>query len=55
MTFTTEMVLVRPVEGAHVRCPETRQPLPREGKRVVLSSYWQRRILAGDVIVVEEP
>lgn len=55
MAFTPEMALVRPVEGAHVRCPETKQPLPQTGKRVVLSSYWQRRILAGDVIVVEEP
>lgn len=36
-----------------VRDPKTRRPLPQQGKRVRMSSYWRRRARSGDVRLVE--
>lgn len=35
-----------------VRDPITKQALPKEGKLVLIDSYWTRRIKAGDVHVI---
>lgn len=44
---------VRPAwDGAIVRDPATMRPLPAAGAEVVETTYWRRRIAAGDVIVV---
>lgn len=48
----TRRVLI-PVEGRLVRDPTTYEALPAEGKAVEMNSYWQRKLLAGDV--TEEP
>lgn len=44
---------VKPKPGVKVRCPETKQHLPPEGKDVQPSSYWVRRLLDGDVLLVK--
>lgn len=38
-----------PKPGLVVRDPDTLQALPAEGAEVPLSSYWNRRLAAGDV------
>lgn len=48
----TKRVTVRPVEGRRVRIPDTGAVLTAE-KEVPLTSYWLRRIEAGDVEMVE--
>lgn len=40
---------VKPKRGRIVRDPRSRLPLPAEGKEVPGSSFWVRRIEAGDV------
>jgi len=47
-----EKVLIKPREGLRVKNPKTMQPLPAEGTRVVLSTYWKRRLNAADIVVV---
>lgn len=47
-------VKVKPLPGNILRDPATRFPLPVEGKVVTINSFWQRRLDAGDVVVVEE-
>lgn len=42
-------ITVKPSEGARVLNPATRQPLPAEGASVPRSTYWLRRIAAGEV------
>ena len=44
-----ERMLVRPAEGLKVRHPDRRH-LAKQGETVTLTSYWRRRIAAGDVI-----
>lgn len=48
-------IYVKPVEGRLVRDPLTQQVLPAHGQRVVSSTFWQRRIVKGDVVEVAEP
>lgn len=45
-------IKVKPAVGVKVRDPLTMQHLPDEGKEVVASTYWVRRIKCGDVIDV---
>jgi len=45
--------ILRPAEGVKVRHPDGRQ-LAAEGERVTMSSFWQRRLDAGDVVEVVE-
>ena len=47
-----EKIFLVPRAGYIVRDPETKKPLPAEGMEVEKSSYWVRRIQAGDVSVV---
>ncbi len=46
---------VIPAPGLIVHDPERGDPLPPEGRDVVDSSYWYRRVRDGDVTVVETP
>ncbi|MBU1610334.1 MAG: DUF2635 domain-containing protein [Proteobacteria bacterium] len=46
---------VKPTEGRRVLNPATRQPLPAEGASVEKSSYWLRRIAAGEVVETKPP
>jgi hypothetical protein len=50
-----ELIFVRPVEGARVRDPATKKPIPDAGLLVESSGYWQRRIRVGDVVTTEAP
>lgn len=43
------------VAGAVIRDPQSKQPLPAEGGEVPDSSFWIRRLRAGDVVIVAEP
>ena len=54
---TPPQLHVRPVVvGSVIRDPHTRRPLPAEGGRVPDSSFWHRRLLAGEVVeVTAEP
>lgn len=47
----TTRVLLKPAEGRLVRNPDTYEALPAEGKAVEMNSYWQRRLIAGDVVI----
>lgn len=47
-----EKIFLVPRFGNIVRDPDTKNPLPAEGMEVERSSYWVRRIQAGDVSVV---
>ncbi|MBG3875499.1 DUF2635 domain-containing protein [Desulfovibrio oxamicus] len=46
---TPELITVYPVQGIKVRDPQTLQHVPDEGLEVPRSTYWLRRISAGDV------
>ncbi len=48
-------IFLIPRPGYIVRDPETKKPLPADGIEVERSSYWVRRIQAGDVSVVVVP
>ena len=48
-------IFVKPVEGGIVRDPVTMQIVPKEGKKVRLDKYWQRRIDDKDVNASELP
>ncbi len=39
-------------EGLIVLEPSSKQPLPAEGKEVSRTTYWLRRLRAGDVVEV---
>jgi hypothetical protein len=42
--------------GQHVvRIPRTHELLPPEGREVPANRFWHRRLLAGDVVLVETP
>lgn len=47
----TTRVLVKPAEGRLVRDPDTYQALPPGGAPVDMNSYWQRKLMAGDVVI----
>lgn len=40
---------IRPVAGRVVRDPETNEPLAPQGEKKPNTSYWQRRLIDGDV------
>ena len=44
------MVFVKPVKGVVVPDPDRKDELPAEGRSVVMSAYWQRRINEGSVV-----
>lgn len=44
---------LKPAPGLIVRDPNTRQPLPAEGREVQLTDWWARRLRAGDVVEVQ--
>jgi hypothetical protein len=47
------MMQVKPREpGLVIRDPRTRRPLPPQGGPVPDSSYWRRRLLDGDVVLL---
>lgn len=50
-----EKIFLMPRSGVIVRDPETKKPLPEEGLEVERSSYWTRRIMAGDVFAIPKP
>lgn len=41
-------------QGAVIRDPQTKRPLPAEGGQVPETSFWMRRLRAGDVVLVGE-
>jgi len=45
---------VRPRPGFVVRDPETKQPVPAEGREVPASTYWMRRVKDGDLELVAD-
>ncbi|MGY3571966.1 DUF2635 domain-containing protein [Vibrio paucivorans] len=47
-------VILKPKAGLTVRHPKTLKPLNKEGTRVEMSAYWQRRLRDGDVVVVRD-
>lgn len=40
--------------GLIIRDPETGRPIPDEGKTVKWSSFWARRKLDGDIVLVSD-
>lgn len=48
-------MIVKPKPGLIVRDPDTRQPLPTEGREVPPSTWWMRRLNSGDVVLVPPP
>lgn len=42
------------VEGAIIRDPVTRMPLPAEGGEVPDNTFWRRRLRDKEVVIVEE-
>jgi len=49
-------IKIRPVvPGAVIRDPESRRVLPEEGAEVEETSFWTRRLLAGEVVVMQPP
>jgi hypothetical protein len=50
------MMRVKPVDpNAVIRDPHTRMPLPAEGGEVPENSFWVRRVLAGEVVRIDQP
>lgn len=50
-----ETKTLRPVAGAHVRDPDSRQPLAAAGEEKQMNDFWCRRVRDGSVAVVTEP
>ncbi len=46
---------IKPVENRIVPDPYMNDALPAEGRKVELDQYWNRRLLDGDITIVEEP
>lgn len=47
---------VKPADPAAViRDPNTKVQLPAEGAEVPENTFWTRRLLAGDVVRIDEP
>ena len=56
MSEAPKILFLKPGKpGMVVRDPQSRAKLPPEGGRVPNNQYWQRRIIAGDAIQVDEP
>lgn len=47
-------ITIRAAEGRRVRHPETKQVLDNRALTVEKSGYWTRRLLAGDVVLVDD-
>lgn len=45
-------IFIKPADGLRIKDPETFQVLAKEGEYKTHSTYWQRRILDGDVLEV---
>lgn len=43
-------MFVKPKPGLVVRDPESKRPLPSEGREVPSEGYWLRRLRSGDVV-----
>lgn len=41
------------IEGAIIRDPITKQPLPAQGREVPDNSFWRRRLADGEVVLVD--
>lgn len=50
--FKEELSEIRPVDGRHVPDPQVGSILPKEGRKVIIDQYWQRRLRDGDVVIV---
>ncbi len=48
-------VLLKPLEGILTPDPATGKPLPAEGSRVELTTYWRRRLANREVTAPENP
>lgn len=47
---------VKPADpNAVIRDPHTRRPLPVDGGEVPDSNFWRRRLIAGEVVRIDEP
>lgn len=44
---------IKPAPGVKVRDPASKLHLPVDGMEVTDSSYWQRRLAAGDVVMLQ--
>ena len=49
-----EIKILKPIGGAKIRDPKTKEFLPEDGRRVEMTTYWNRRIQDGTVTVVSE-
>jgi hypothetical protein len=47
------LVHIKPLKSIVVH-PITQQVVPKEGLEVMLDSYWERRLNAGDVAITEK-
>lgn len=45
---------IKPALGLKIRDPQTLALLPEDGKEVEQSSFWIRRIQAGDVLLIDD-
>jgi len=48
-------MFVKPAKGLQVPDPALRDFLPKEGRKVIPSEYWTRRLLDGDVKETDPP
>lgn len=51
----SDTLYVKPAPGLLVRDPVTMEPLPAAGAEKPRSSYWLRRLAAGDVTEAKPP
>jgi hypothetical protein len=47
-------VFVKPIDGAQIRDPMTLEFVPEEGRNVVLTTYWRKKIMQGVLEICEE-
>ena len=52
---TTKTLFVKPAPGRRVRAQDGWRPLREDGETVALSTYYRRRLAAGDLIAAPEP
>jgi hypothetical protein len=53
--MTASTITVRPRNGIKLFDPASKAHLPAEGAEVESSIYWERRLLDGDAILVDQP
>lgn len=51
----SDTIFIKPASGLLVRDPITHEPLPTGGADKPRTSYWRRRLAAGDVIEAKAP